>query len=437
MGKYGRFSQLQGVTEPTQMTALNDMLRYLFAKVQGGIGEKEMDGELAEDLAAFREPVWQRNMVCNSDLRCASVRRRLNERYDGAFDSSDGLAVAFCFFALLDEGDAVELSDEHTGPGGKSVRVFAASGSPGAGVVYFPEWDALRIDPREAVAAGKNKLLLSFYHTGGWATAFVMSMGYGAFTVTPVSDNVRIADGAAVIAANDGLPQRCVLSFDAAEFGEDCDSVLFAFGTEGATDAELTEEGDNTFYVSAPQIVADKYGGRAPVYQRGLYCEARADGMPVELVARKETCRLFAPAGGSADDPFVVPVGSADDAVELGSLDFSFGVADNLSVRCGFNVASDRPVGVYLIFKLYDGGGTIQNQWAEEILIYHPNPGATGHGHQTELCYPYLTPEGKWGRSYTLRAYAFAAGFPDAAVRIYWPKLTVEYDDYPNIAEVS
>jgi hypothetical protein len=101
--------------------------------------------------------------------------------------------------------------------------------------------------------------------------------------LTYEGDNWAEIDGWKYIAPHTGL-KRFALSFDVTEFGN-CSSIGFCFTAYGFEYVKW-EPQESTVYVCAPQIVVDKYGGRAPVYTPGPHSVPRMDGLPEDMALR-------------------------------------------------------------------------------------------------------------------------------------------------------
>ncbi|NLG36614.1 MAG: hypothetical protein GX549_01265, partial [Clostridiales bacterium] len=88
MAGYGRFTPVYG-TDPTQLTRLNDMLRYLFNKVQGGLTIREMGNEIV--LTGADGSVGAVIGVTREDIEIAVGEGREFHSIQVAIDSLPGI----------------------------------------------------------------------------------------------------------------------------------------------------------------------------------------------------------------------------------------------------------------------------------------------------------------------------------------------------------
>jgi len=282
MPNYGAFTPIHG-TDPSQLTQLNDMLRYLFSKVQGGIEYKEFGINMQGDVDMFREQIWQRNMVINSDLACSYFD--MDNLQHGGSEPGDIL----CFQTTADENSAATIEDDPFSPAAKRAKLVVAAGES-ATIMYVHGGALLGVDVQKLFDAGQTKLIFSFYCYGNGALLFgVTDAGTDNFFTLTATDTetsvIRFADLYG-LACSSKL-RRYAFTLDLNEFGG-CENLAFQMILLGADLSTIDDDEptliDATAYVSAFQLTTDKWNGRPPVYQPGPHSQPHVSGIPVGLL---------------------------------------------------------------------------------------------------------------------------------------------------------
>lgn len=282
MPNYGAFTPIHG-TDPSQLTQLNDMLRYLFSKVQGGIEYKEFGINMQGDVDMFREQIWQRNMVINSDLACSYFD--MDNLQHGGSEPGDIL----CFQTTADENSAATIEDDPLSPAAKRAKLVVAAGES-ATIMYVHGGALLGVDVQKLFDAGQTKLIFSFYCYGNGALLFgVTDAGTDNFFTLTATDTetsvIRFADLYG-LACSSKL-RRYAFTLDLNEFGG-CENLAFQMILLGADLSTMDDDEPTlmnaTAYVSAFQLTTDKWNGRPPVYQPGPHSIPYAGGIPVDLL---------------------------------------------------------------------------------------------------------------------------------------------------------
>ncbi len=321
------------------------------------------------DVNMFDHGAWQQNMVANSDLLCIAPQFSkipIPEYHDTPIPEVSAFPFGYAYNLNDGEGNVCEIEDDPISPACRRAKLHVAAGSQ---VEFMYTGEPVRIaviDPREAVAAGNTRFLFSFYHAGTGVLMPSVTGNGNPFTLTVIGDDwAMFGDGGVtqIFPRRHTGSRRLTLAFDATEHGE-CDSITFSFVLAGVNetvfeqflaayykDPETPQPEDAaeeaTAYLSGFQIVADKYKGRAPVYQSGPYSLARVDGVPMELTQSVHDMTYI--EGGAS-----IPVAfGGGELVQIASFEIPGLIAADVCIpvvsRVSLSISTNAPVSIQLV----------------------------------------------------------------------------------------
>jgi hypothetical protein len=201
---------------------------------------------------------WDRNLVANSEFTAIDPS-----------DTTGSAATGFVPRFWTISGTAISVGD-NPWLGARTLKISTSSN-----VTYNPDdIPYATMNPQYSIEKGNSQMRFTAHIKGGSFDVRIYDQTYSQWFA--LKDTELQKSGTTLsYSSSSAFPRQVSISFNAAEFGENCVDVRIYISNSDASDY---------VYVNAPQISHDADNAEPQEYRKGRYCLATANNIPAELI---------------------------------------------------------------------------------------------------------------------------------------------------------